>query len=130
MGGFMRNRIYKISARSAQGAKITAKRPLKLICLDSWFLALGSLFFIAVFVIDADEGAREGEDLAEGDEDRVVNLAQGWAEEARREHRAPEDAQCDSEYQLKIFHTYISAQTCAKTYPRRVLYLVWFLKPN
>ena len=85
MGGFMRNRIYKISARSAQGAKITAKRPLKLICLDSWFLALGSLFFIAVFVIDADEGAREGEDLAEGDEDRVVNLAQGWAEEARNQ---------------------------------------------
>ena len=27
-------------------------------------------------------------------------------------------------------YDYISAQTCAKTYPRRVLYLVWFLKPN
>ena len=41
------------------------------------------LLFIPVLIVDADEGAREGEDLAEGDEDRVVYLAQGWAEEAR-----------------------------------------------
>ena len=34
-------------------------------------------------IVDSDEGTREGEDLAEGDEDRVVYLAQGWAEKAR-----------------------------------------------
>ena len=59
-------------------------------------------------IVDSDEGTREGEDLAEGDEDRVVYLAQGWAEEARREHRAPEDAQCQCGEELKIlFHSFL-----------------------
>ena len=36
-------------------------------------------------VIDADEGASEGEYLAEGDEHRVVDLAQRRAAEARKQ---------------------------------------------
>ena len=43
----------------------------------------GSLFFIAVLVVDADEGAAEGEYFAKSDEDGVMDLAQWWAEEAR-----------------------------------------------
>ena len=45
----------------------------------------GSLFFIAVLVVDADEGAAEGEYFAKGDEDGVMDLAQWWAAEARYE---------------------------------------------
>ena len=51
-----------------------------------------SLFFVAIMVIDADEGAGEGEYLAEGDEYRVVDLSQRRATEARYEHYASEDA--------------------------------------
>ena len=42
-----------------------------------------SLFFVAVMVVNADEGASEGKYLAEGDEDRVVDLSQRRATEAR-----------------------------------------------
>ena len=45
-------------------------------------------------IVDSDERAAEGEYLAEGDEYAVVNLCDGWAEEPRGEHYAPEDAQC------------------------------------
>ena len=88
------------------------------------------LILIPVLVVYPYQAAAESQYLAKGDKHAVVYLRQRRQNEARREHCAPEDAQCDSEYQLKMFHTYISAQTCAKTYPRRVLYLVWFLKPN
>ena len=43
------------------------------------------LLFIPVLVVDADEGAAEGEDFAKGDEDGVMYLAQWWAEEARKQ---------------------------------------------
>ena len=33
-----------------------------------------------------------------------MDLAQWWAEEARREHYAPEDAQCNSGEELDVFH--------------------------
>ena len=41
------------------------------------------LFFIAVLIIYSDEGAAEGQDLAEGDEYAMVDLRQRWTEEAR-----------------------------------------------
>ena len=42
-----------------------------------------SLLFVAIMVVNTDEGASEGEYLAEGDEYRVVDLSQGRATEAR-----------------------------------------------
>ena len=62
------------------------------------------LLFIPVFVVDADEWAAEGEYFAKGDENRVMYLAQWWAEEARGEHYAPEGAQCSSGDELEVFH--------------------------
>ena len=62
------------------------------------------LFIIPVFVVDAYQGTGEGEDLAKGDEDGVMYLSQWWAEEARREHYAPEGAQCNSGDELDVFH--------------------------
>ena len=49
-------------------------------------MALGiHLFFTPVLVVDAYQGTGEGEDFAKGDEDRVVDLCQWWAEEARHQ---------------------------------------------
>ena len=64
------------------------------------------LLFIPVFVVDADEGAAEGEYFAKGDEDRVVDLCQWWADKARGEHYAPEGAESNGYSQLKIFHIF------------------------
>ena len=58
-------------------------------------------------VVDADEGASEGEYLAEGDEDRVVDLSQRRATEARYEHYASEDAQCHCSADLQASHSVI-----------------------
>ena len=44
---------------------------------------ISPLFFVAVLIIYSYQGTGEGEDFAEGDEDRVVDLCQWWAEEAR-----------------------------------------------
>ena len=41
------------------------------------------LFFVSVLVVDADEGAAEGEYFAKSDENRVMDLCQWWADEAR-----------------------------------------------
>ena len=43
------------------------------------------LLFIPVLVVYADEGAAEGEDFAEGDENRVMDLCQWWANKARKQ---------------------------------------------
>ena len=43
-------------------------------------------------VVDADQATAEGEYLAEGDEDRVMDLCQRWAEEACHEQHASKDA--------------------------------------
>ena len=59
-------------------------------------------------VVDADEGASEGEYLAEGDEDRVVDLSQRRATEARYEHYASEDAQCHCSADLQASHSVYS----------------------
>ena len=59
---------------------------------------------IAVLVVDTYQGTGESEDLAKGDEDRVVDLCQWWAEEARGKHHAPEGAQCNSGDELELFH--------------------------
>ena len=40
------------------------------------------LLFIPVFVVDSYQTPTEGEYLAKGDEDRVMDLCQWWAEEA------------------------------------------------
>ena len=42
----------------------------------SWLLVLGSLFFIAILVIDTNETTSEGQYLAEGDKHAVVYLCQ------------------------------------------------------
>ena len=44
-------------------------------------------------VVDADEGAAEGEDLTKSNEDTVVDLAQGRANEARYEQYTSKPAQ-------------------------------------
>ena len=56
------------------------------------------LLFVPVLVIDSYEGARESQYLAEGNEHAVVYLRQRRQNEARCEHRAPEDAQCQCGY--------------------------------
>ena len=61
-------------------------------------------FFIAVFIVDADEGASEGEYLTKGDEHGVVYLTHRRAEEATREQCAPEGAHCSSDDELQAFH--------------------------
>ena len=70
----------------------------------SWFLVLGYLFFIAVLVVDPYQTPAEGEYFAKGDENRVVDLAQWWADEARGKHYAPEGTQCNSGDELEVFH--------------------------
>ena len=70
----------------------------------SWFLVLGSLFFIAVLVVYPYQTPAEGEYFAKSDEDGVMNLAQWWAAEARHQHRASKDAQCHSGDELEVFH--------------------------
>ena len=62
------------------------------------------LLFIPVLVVYADQRAAEGEYFAKSDEDRVVDLAQWWADKARGEHYAPEGAQCSSGDELEVFH--------------------------
>ena len=62
------------------------------------------LLFIPVFVVYPYQTPAEGEYLAKGDEDGVMDLAQWWAEEARKQHRAPKDAQCHSGDELEVFH--------------------------
>ena len=62
------------------------------------------LLFIPVLVVDADEGAAEGEDFAKSDEDGVMDLCQWWADEARYEQCAPKRAHCNSGDELEVFH--------------------------
>ena len=62
------------------------------------------LLFIPVFVVNPYQTTREGEYFAKGDENRVMDLAQWWAEEARGKHHAPEGAQCSSGDELEVFH--------------------------
>ena len=59
---------------------------------------------ISIFVIYPYQTPAEGEYFAKGDEDRVVDLTQWWADEARGEHYAPEGAQCHSGDELEVFH--------------------------
>ena len=61
---------------------------------------------IAVLVVNTDQTAAEGEYFAEGDENRVMDLCQWWADEARGEHYAPEGAESNGYSQLKIFHIF------------------------
>ena len=62
------------------------------------------LFFVPVLVVDSYQTSAEGEYFAKGDEDRVMDLAQWWADEARHQHRASKDAQCHSGDELEVFH--------------------------
>ena len=51
-------------------------------------------------VVDADEGASEGEYLAEGDEDRVMDLCQWRAEKACHQQEASKRAEHDCAQEL------------------------------
>ena len=62
------------------------------------------LFFVPVFIVNTDQTTGEGEYFAKSDENRVMDLAQWWAAAARREHYAPEGAQCHSGDELEVFH--------------------------
>ena len=55
-------------------------------------------------IVYADEAPAEGEYLAEGNEDGMVDLAQWRAAEARNKQCAPESAHCSSDDELKAFH--------------------------
>lgn len=59
---------------------------------------------IAVLVVNTDQTTAESEYFAKGDENRVMYLAQWWADEARHQHRASKDAQCHSGDELEVFH--------------------------
>lgn len=59
---------------------------------------------IAVFIVNTDQTTAEGEYFAKGNENRVMYLAQWWADEARHQHRASKDAQCHSGDELELFH--------------------------
>ena len=62
------------------------------------------LFFVPVFIVNTDQTTGEGEYFAKSNEDRVMDLAQWWAEEARGEHYAPEGAESHSGDELEVFH--------------------------
>ena len=66
---------------------------------------------VAVFVVDADEGASEGQYLTEGDKNRMVYLGQRWKNKARGKHYAPEGAQCKRREELNVFSHCIIAPT-------------------
>ena len=59
---------------------------------------------ISIFVIYPYQTPAESEYFAKGDENRVMDLAQWWADEARHQHRASKDAQCHSGDELEVFH--------------------------
>lgn len=69
------------------------------------------LLAVAVFVVDADEGASEGQYLAESNENRMVYLRQRWKDKARGKHYAPEGAQCKRCEELNVFSHCIIAPT-------------------
>ena len=62
------------------------------------------LLFVPVLVVYTNQWAAEGEYFAKSDENRVMDLAQWWAEEARHQHCASKDAQCHSGDELEVFH--------------------------
>ena len=53
------------------------------------------LFLISILIVYADERAAEGEYLAEGDEDRVMDLSQWRANKARHQQEASKRAERD-----------------------------------
>ena len=58
--------------------------------------ARSAIIMIAVLVIDSDEGTRKSEYFSEGDEDGVVNLAQGRSDEAcyQKQNSKPAQTYC------------------------------------
>ena len=81
------------------------------------------LFFVAVVVVYADEGASEGEYLAKSDEDGEMYLAQRRAAEARDKQCAPKGAHCSSDDELKAFHL-------IKNYELRICHLLGDFCPD
>ena len=61
---------------------------------------------IAVLVVNTDQTTAESEYFAKGDENRVMYLAQWWADEARHQHCASKGAESNGYSQLKIFHNF------------------------
>ncbi len=63
-------------------------------------LLITKLFFVAVVVVDAYERTRKGENLAEGNEERVMYLTHRRGDEPRGEQCAPESAHGRSDDEL------------------------------
>ena len=55
-------------------------------------------------VVNAYERATKGQYLAEGNEERVVDLTHGRGKKPRGEQRAPKSAHGSSDYKLESFH--------------------------
>ena len=62
------------------------------------------LFFISVVIVYTDEGASEGEYLANSDEDGVVDFSERMRYKPTRKQCAPEGAHCSSDDELELFH--------------------------
>ena len=74
---------------------------------------------IAILIVNAYQRARECQYLSKRYQQRVVYLAHRRCHKSRHEHRASEDAQCQSSCQLQAFHAYwpsISARIKCQTY--------------
>lgn len=74
------------------------------------------LFPVAVVVVDADEGACEGENFAESDEDSGVYLTCGGQGYSCCEQCAPESAHCSGKQELYALHHAISSEHRCQTY--------------
>ena len=90
-----------VEVTAAKQPSLLEEPPPTRACFTS---ALPTSLAIAVLVVDADEGAAEGEYFAKGDEDGVMDLCQWWAEEARYEQCAPKRAHCNSGDELEVLH--------------------------
>ena len=62
------------------------------------------LFFVAVVIIYADEGAAEGKYLTKSNEDGMVNFAKRRRYKPARKQCAPESAHCSSDDELELLH--------------------------
>ena len=65
------------------------------------------LYLVAVFIVNANQRTREGEYLSKSDQHTVVNLAQRWVVEPRREQCAPEGAHYYCGDELDLAHAYM-----------------------
>ena len=66
---------------------------------------LGEGLFIAIMIVDADEGAAEGEDLAKGGEDGRIYHSGGWNDKGGDDEEDAEDDEDHGDNDLNFeFH--------------------------